>query len=127
MTIIKRENLVMVDCDDTLVMHVDGSLYYDEDVVKVKDPLFPSKNITLLPNLPMIRLLMEEHHRGSCVIVWSKGGYEWATNVVKALGLENKVDYVMSKPMAYFDDKPIQEWLPYRVYIKPSEIYKNKG
>lgn len=127
MKVINREALVMIDCDDTLVMHVDPEeVKYVADFIEVKDPL-SEEFITVMVNEPMVRLLREEHHRGSCVVVWSRGGCEWARNVIRALGLENQVDYVMSKPLAYFDDKPIQEWLPYRVYIKPDTIYKNKG
>ena len=74
---------------------------------------------------PMVRLLKEESHRGSHIVVWSRGGYEWATNVLKALCIEDYVDQVMSKPSAYFDDKDISEWLKYRVYLKPDTIYKN--
>lgn len=41
---------------------------------------------------------------GFVVIVWSTSGHEWAEQVVKALKLENEVDYVMSKPHRMFDD-----------------------
>ena len=127
MILLKKENVITVDCDDTIVMHVDPQDFYPEDLVKVPDPLHKDKTISLLPNHPMIRLLMEEAHRGACVVVWSRGGHEWATNVVVALKLQKYVTMIMSKPLAYFDDKPVSEWLQYRVYIKPTEIYKNRG
>lgn len=48
-----------------------------------------------------------EYHaaRGHTIIVWSQGGGEgWAKEVVKALDLEDKVDYVMCKPYWMYDD-----------------------
>jgi hypothetical protein len=56
--------------------------------------------------------------------VWSRGGYEWAANAVRALDLVKYVDEVVTKPMVYFDDKHVTEWLPYRVYLQPEMIYK---
>lgn len=121
MKVIKNEKTVFIDVDDTLVMHRDPK---SEGIkIDVYDAL-SKRHIRLIANLPMIRLLKEEKHRGSHVVVWSRGGYEWAANVIRALELVKYVDEVMSKPMAYFDDKSIEEWLPYRVYMTPETIYK---
>lgn len=121
MQIIRSEYITFWDVDETLVMHdIKGSPY----CIAVDDTLNPDKRIRVIPNSNMIRLLKEEKHRGATVLVWSKGGYEWATNVIKALKLEEHVDYVLSKPIAYFDDKEINQWLTYRVYIPPTAAYK---
>ena len=124
MKIVKSEHTVFIDVDDTLVMHV------DPDTIKgVKVQVYDSVGegfITVEANLPMIRLLKEEKHRGAYIVVWSRGGYEWASNVIRALELVSYVDEVMSKPMVYFDDKSIAEWLPYRVWLPPETVYKNK-
>lgn len=131
MQVIRHENVVYVDVDSTLVMHINFAAndnYLKYVALKVVDPINSDKTILVRRNEPMLRLLEEEHHRGSFIVVHSRGGYEWAENVIKALGY-NHWDklLIMSKPLAYFDDKPVQEWLPYRVYIGPDEIYKNKG
>lgn len=128
MKVIRHENVVLFDIDSTLIMHVDPNDYYEAELIEVGDPLNPLKTIRVLPNAPMIRLLQEEHHRGSFIVIWSRGGYEWAESVVFALGFDKwEKLVVMSKALAYFDDKPVEEWLSHRVYLKPDEIYKNKG
>lgn len=68
---------------------------------------------------PHIKLLMNHKARGKTIIVWSQGGYQWAEAVVKALGLTEHVDFIMSKPRAYVDDLPVQEWMKDRIYINP--------
>lgn len=122
--VIHNESVVMVDVDDTLILHLSPSELLGKKKVEVYDPITKGF-IVVAVHGPMVRLVQEESHRGSFVVVWSRGGYEWASNVVKALGLEESVDQIMSKPIAYFDDKPIDEWLKYRVYLKPDTIYKN--
>lgn len=123
MKIIQSEYLVMVDVDDTLVMH-DTQGVYEEDIITVMDPLNQKNRIELVPNKNMIRLLREEKSKGATIIVWSRGGYKWANTVVKALGLESCVHMIMTKPLVYFDDKDVTEWMKYRVYIGPNDSYK---
>jgi hypothetical protein len=122
MIILDKENLRMVDVDDTLVMHRTSQYDCLRSVV-VKDPL-GGPSILLDKNFAMIRLIKEEHARGATIVVWSRGGYQWAKNVVEALKLESYVTMIMSKPTIYFDDKPVEEWLKDRVYIGPNEKYK---
>lgn len=121
MKILRNEYVTFWDIDDTLVMHEKPMNSIDE--VMVKDPLGNSE-IRLRKNLPMIRLMKEEKARGATVIVWSRGGFQWAENVIKALKLDGYVTLIMSKPLAYFDDKPVESWLKYRVYLDPNTSYK---
>src|ERR1039457_3557506 len=123
MRIIKNEQVVFFDVDSTLVFSVDPKHPVPGREVKVYDSVTDSY-ITMIENQAMVRLLREEKHRGGHITVWSRGGYEYAANVVKALGLESLVDQVMSKPMAYMDYLDISEWLKYRVYLPPTKVYK---
>lgn len=126
MQVIQSENITPFDVDGTLILTKGEG---PGRIVDILDPV-TGNYIQMSAHEPNIRLLEEEAHRGSFVIVWSRGGYEWATNVITALGLGSKVNLVMSKPMVYFDDLSIEKWLPYRVFLKPDEIYKkqpNKG
>ena len=129
MNIVKSENISPFDVDGTLIMHVDLKDIPVIDRVGVYDAV-TKKFIFVQINRPMVRLLREASHRGDYVIVWSRGGYEWASNVIKALGLVDDVDQVMSKPLAYFDDTAVEKWLPYRVMLDSNAVYKqttNKG
>lgn len=126
MRINKNEAILPVDIDGTLITHIHKPIYYTDDCLAVVDPLDSTKVIYVEANHAMIRLLKEEHHRGACIKVWSRGGWEWAQNVIKALELEQYVDEIMSKPRSYFDDLPIEKWLTDRVFIRPGVPYKNK-
>jgi predicted phosphatase len=123
--VVKNENIVFIDVDDTLILHTNEfDMKESSHLICVKDPL-KGPDIVVEVHGPMVRLLKEEFQRGSFVVVWSRGGYQWASNVVNALKLNKFVHQVMSKPVVYFDDKDIGEWLKYRVYLKPEQTYKN--
>lgn len=128
MRILENERLVMVDVDDTIVMHreFDKSIYSKVKSTRIKCR-HTGEILQLEINKNMVRLLKEEHNRGSTIVVWSRGGYQWAADVITALGLEAYVDTVMSKPLVYFDDKPVTEWLTDRVYIGPDQFYKSNS
>lgn len=111
------------DVDSTLVFSLDPDRLVPGRKVQVYDAV-TGQHLTMIENQAMVRLLREEKHRGANITVWSRGGYEWAANVVEALGLTDQVDQVMSKPMAYMDDLDISEWLKYRVYLPPTKVYK---
>lgn len=121
MKIIKSENVVFFDVDETLVT---AEQFISCTGVHVADPVEPGRVIVRYQHLGNIRLLREEYQRGSTIIVWSRGGWEWATNVIKALLLTNLVHTVMSKPLVYFDDVPVEQWLTQRVYLDPRLKYK---
>lgn len=123
MVVNKNENIDPYDVDGTLIIHQDVSTIPEGEKVRVCDPI-SSEYISVRINRPMVRLLMESKARGFYVRVWSRGGWEWALEVIKALKLEEYVDSVESKPRAYFDDTPVEKWLADRVFIGPDVIYK---
>lgn len=120
MLVIRNEMIRPFDVDDTLIV----SAQLSEKLIHIVDPVFPDRKITMGVHEPMIRLMHEEKHRGAFIIVWSRGGQAWAENVVKALGLEDVVDLVLAKPMVYFDDKDVADWMKDRVYLAPNCEYK---
>lgn len=124
MLINKSENNIMVDIDGTLIEHLPpDQLDKAKRIVKLFDPISGS-DITVAVNEPMVRLVMEEYHRGSCITVWSRGGWQWATDVIRSLELEPFVYEVRTKPLVYFDDVPVEEWLKYRVFLPSDTTYK---
>lgn len=125
MTIIKNEMIRPFDVDKTLVFFPK-----DAEVKGLKcstaypiDPV-TKRPVKVLVNDAMVRLLIEEQQRGGFVIVWSRAGREWATNVIRALNLESYTNIIMAKPITYFDDTPVKKWMVDRVYIGPQDNYR---
>lgn len=121
MRIINNENVRPFDVDGTLILPFEGD---DSSKLLVEDPVFPTKFIKYRRHDPNIRLLREELQRGSLVVVWSRGGWEWARNVMQALGINHKNLLIMSKPIVYFDDMDVQDWMKDRVYLNPDKPYR---
>lgn len=126
MKIIKSENVVMYDVDDTLVMW--GNQWADEKfdypgAVQIQCP-FDSSVFYLRPHKPHIELLKTHKARRKTIIVWSQGGYKWAKAVVESLGLTKYVDIIMSKPMTYVDDLPVEKWMKNRIYLDPRSNWR---
>lgn len=126
MITVKNERTIFVDIDDTLIMHDGPADRFHENYLEIQDPLDQNKYIKVTINRPMVRLVKEEAHRGSYIVVWSRGGWEWAKAVVLALRLVDSVGQIMTKPFAYFDDTDVSVWMKDRVYIKPDVDYKRE-
>lgn len=122
MVTIKSNKIRTFDVDKCLVRELEDN-DIGKETVFVKDPL-KGPDIRVRINKAMIRLLKEEKHRGGYIFVWSRGGHEWAANVVDALGLRPYVNIAMDKPEVYFDDTPVQEWLKDRVFLDFDFKYK---
>ena len=120
MKVISQESTIFIDVDNTLVMW--GKAKKHEKVVMVTCP-YSAQQEVLRPHKGHIKVLKDRHARGSFIVVWSAGGYQWANAVVKALGLEQHVDLVMSKPHMYIDDKKAKGILGERLYIPYGDDY----
>lgn len=115
MKVINVESTIFIDVDDTLVMWDTMGLPLAE-LVTVTDP-YHTNEVFLAPHYGHIKVLKDRKVRGSYIVVWSAGGYQWAESVVKALKLEAYVDLIMTKPHMYIDDKKAEEFMCERVYI----------
>jgi predicted phosphatase len=115
MNIIDRESTIFIDVDDTLVMW-GIKAKKGQKLIQITDP-YSGDQVYLMPHAGHIKVLKDRKARGSCIIVWSAGGYKWAEKVVKALNLEAYVDFVMTKPHMYIDDKAASEFMQERLYI----------
>lgn len=89
---------VFFDIDDTLVMW-DENLKGDTVCIEVDGHLNH-----MVINKGNLEELKRHGSRGIDVIVWSKGGVEWAKAVVSALKIRSYVSAVMTKPFCYYDD-----------------------
>lgn len=120
MQVIKNEQVICIDVDDTLVLHKANVV--GDSTVLFKDPYDDSIR-KLVVHEPHVKILRDRKARGATIIVWSQSGYQWAEAIVRALGLEDCVDFVASKPIAYIDDKPVQDWMAERIYLDPASNY----
>lgn len=107
MKVTENDNVVCFDVDETLVMW-SWPPQFDGDTIQFDN--FGYKT-TLLPHQKHIDLMKQFKARGHYVIVWSQGGYQWAREVVKTLGIEDYVDEVKTKPKWCVDDLPPQAWM----------------
>lgn len=114
MNIINNESIIFFDVDDTLVMWQEAKK--GQKAIGITCP-YDGRQEYLLPHAGHIKILKDRKARGSVIVVWSAGGFQWAEAVVKALGLADYVDFVMSKPHAYVDDKMSDEFMGERIYL----------
>lgn len=113
-TVVRQESLVFCDVDDTLLMW--GKAKKGEKVVTVTSP-YDGTQEYLRPHKGHIKILKDRKARGSFIVVWSAGGFRWAQAAVKALGLDNHVDLIMTKPHCYIDDKEAKDIMGERIYL----------
>lgn len=124
MLVIQNENTKFFDVDGCLILSKTDTDPKGSEYIAIQDPVHPKYTITMRVHKPNVRCLREEIQRGAHVTVWSRSGWEWARNVVQALGLGETDVTVMSKPLAYFDDMPVEQWLKDRIYLDPNTPYK---
>jgi len=128
MQVFDVDQVVTIDCDDTLVMWPENKTTFPyttpashtqpyEGSVGFPDPYDGGTNF-LVPHEKHINLLKKYKARGFCIIVWSAGGVKWAKSVVETLALQDYVDIVLTKPNRYVDDLACEKWMGCRVYIK---------
>lgn len=125
MKVIKSHKAIFFDVDDTLLMPNYHTLPHEEcDLAILSDPIsgFSKK---FLKHKRHIELMEQFKARGHTIIVWSQGGYQWAQNAVKALGIESIVDVIMSKPDWFVDDLPSSAFMPKNIYLHPTDPTKD--
>ena len=109
-----RSNLpVYLDVDDTLIMWAPSQEDLDRYGIDFDHTYGDGTRRTgrLLPHRVHIRQLKRHAERGHTIFVWSAGGEEWAWAAVKALGLEEYVDFTMEKPRWAYDDKKANDFI----------------
>lgn len=126
MRVIKNENPVPIDVDDTLILHSPPE-GHEDDYVLVEDPYSEEEvKVKVWPHRPHIQILKDKKARRSFIMVWSQSGVLWAEAVIKALELEKYVDLVLGKSKEYMDDLPANEWMGNRIYLPYDSKYKSQ-
>ena len=112
MITIKNEATLFVDVDQTLVLWRSKN-----PNLTIIDP-YDGEELKLEIVEAHVKLIKRAKGRGRTVIVWSHGGCLWAEAVVKAIGIEEYVDYCMTKVEDYVDDLDIGQWITKNIFQK---------
>lgn len=121
MKVIKGEDIVAWDVDDTLALWSKNHTEPHKDAVPILNP-YSEEIVYLRPHKVHIRIMKEYKGRGFTNIVWSAGGVKWAEAVIKALGIEKHVDFIITKPNRHFDDREDKESIiGVRLYFQDKE------
>lgn len=110
MIVLESDKVAFFDIDDTLVAWR-PVITVDVDATYIEMQDSDGTTQLLEPMWKNIEALKLHKLRGQKIVVWSAGGYDWARQAVEALGLENYVDIVMSKPAWWYDDMTAEEVL----------------
>lgn len=106
------------DVDDTLIIWDPEKFSHSStDLLTIEDN---KQSFKFLPHHRHIDFLRKVKLQGYGIVVWSKAGADWAEKIVLALGLEDVVDVVASKPEFVLDDlKSQKEIIGQILYIHP--------
>lgn len=104
------------DVDDTLIMWDSRpDILKRHDVVEVNCRGYST---WVIPHTEIIEEVKKRASRGYSVIIWSKGGSDWAEAVVNALNLDDYVACIQPKPDFYIDDvEDCRKWMGIHKYI----------
>jgi len=126
MQTVKSNKILYCDVDGTLLMYNgnDGSFSaIDKQSIAIKCPFTENRDdhavakyYYLRPNHNTIQYLKDYKAMGYTIVVWSAASWVWAEAAVKALKLEDIVDYVMSKPDVVIDDLEPNEWIREQIW-----------
>jgi hydroxymethylpyrimidine pyrophosphatase-like HAD family hydrolase len=111
--VISNELIMPFDVDETLLLKADASRSDNILLDCPHDNSLQERQV----HEAHVKLLRDKKARGYTIIVWSARGHAWAKSAVEALGLQHSVDLVMTKPTAYVDDLPVEQWMPYRIFV----------
>lgn len=73
-------------------------------------------SILVRPHKIHIQLMKDLKAIGWNIVVWSQGGSDHASRVIKSLDLEAYVDLIIPKPESYVDDIPFEQQYIKRIY-----------
>lgn len=116
MNIIKSEQLIPVDIDNTLIFWRKAKR--GEKTLRYTCP-YTKEQFQVVLHQPNIAIVKERLARGATILFWSASGYQKAAAVVKALGIVGPGVLVASKPVGYLDDIACEEWMGKRIYLEP--------
>lgn len=117
---IQPSRAVYVDVDDTLIIWPGDNMDFNNHPEKIQMDCM-GKLLTVIPHHRHIAILKRFYESGYDIVVWSASSKEWAQQAINKLGIEDWVDYCLSKPDFYIDDRDINHFIlpEKRIYHKP--------
>lgn len=115
MYVLPEGRVAYFDVDDTLVEWKETS---HGPRVKIELNGMVSEKVVIEEHVEELQL---QKKSGTAIVVWSAGGVKWAEAVVKALGIEEYVDVILTKPDRIYDDKDPSDWMPKSRYFKKNK------
>ena len=115
------QTTIFYDVDDTLILHkVVKTEENEKEFIKIQDPHYECTH-EVVPHKEHIQSLKDNSKAGHNIIVWSGGGSDWASAVIKTLGLNEYVDVIVNKPDFWYDDVESEEVLypSFRIWKEP--------
>lgn len=122
MKINKNPRIWEFDVDDTIVLW-DQSKYPDRAPIEIPSAR-KGHTALVIPHRKTVNLLVKLSKVGWYIRVHTGSGYKWGVKVIRALGLQDFVDEVSSKPLGRTDDKAPGDGLAYDVYRDPKSGYE---
>lgn len=96
-----RKN-VAFDVDDTLILWDNPGKGISMEILCP----YMKQHFKVWPHQRHIIFLKRQKAMGNKIFVWSRNGAKWAETVVKALGIQQHVDYCVGKMDKHVDDNP---------------------
>lgn len=119
MQVAPTEMTIFFDVDDTLIFWDENPTQPFDGCIEMVCPHDGMKTYHRIHERH-VSFLKKQKAKGYTVIVWSASGTKWAEAVINKLGLNDYVDFVMSKPIKWVDDMPNPEHLVgTHIYLDP--------
>jgi hypothetical protein len=99
------------DVDDTLIKWPEPGSSFQNHPEAIQLVMFDGTPEWYIPMWENINTLKKFYETGYEVVVWSLSSKQWAEQVVDKLGLRPWVDYCVSKPDFFLDDREPNHFL----------------
>lgn len=112
---------VFCDVDSTLIEWAQPGETFEKHPRAILVEMFGETKY-VVPMLRNIETLKKLYTKGYEVVVWSLSSKQWAEYIVEQLGLKDYVDFCVSKPDFFLDDKEVSDFmLPEKRLYHPLE------
>lgn len=123
MTVIKSEQLICVDVDDSLLLwNSPARLSASKDAVDFSNP-YTGMRHRVAVHMPHVLVVRQRLQRGATIVLWSASGWQWAEAAAIACNINGENLIIASKPSFYIDDKSAENWMGKPMYMDPDDLW----